>query len=453
MRDLTQGSIPKALIGFALFVSVSMVFQTLYFLADLYWVGHLGKDAVAAVGLAGNLTFIVLALTQMLGVGTTTLISHAAGQKDQAAAQLAFDQSTLLSLVTGLAFMATTFALKNAYCSWLAASPSIRDLAGQYLSWFIPAMFLQFGLVSIGAGLRGTGIIKPTVLISSGTVLLNIVLAPMLIFGWPAGHKFGIAGAAIASFIALAFGVLGFVLYFVRHEKFFTFENMDLKPHAPTLKRLLVIGVPAGAEFILMSVYLISVYWVIRGFGPAAQAGFGIGARVMQSLFLPVVAVAFATAPIAGQNFGAKKFDRVRQTFKISALIAIGLMGTFTILCQLAPNALLYPFSSDPAVQSVGMEYLRIISWNFVAAGLSFVASSMFQALGNTLPAFLSSCSRLLIFLVPVLVISHRADFQLRHVWYISLASVLFQCVLTLSLLAREFNKKAPLEEARTAIA
>src|SRR6266702_874493 len=107
MKDFTQGSVTKHLLHMSAFLAASMLVQTLYLLADLYWVGHLGKEAIAAVGLAGNLTMIVLALTQMLGVGTTTLISHAAGQKDQAAAQLAFDQSTLLSLVTGLAFMAT----------------------------------------------------------------------------------------------------------------------------------------------------------------------------------------------------------------------------------------------------------------------------------------------------------------------------------------------------------
>src|SRR5258707_8442072 len=113
MRDLTQGSIPKALIGFALFVSVSMVFQTLYFLADLYWVGRLGKEAIAAVGLAGNLTFIVLALTQMLGVGTTALISHAAGRKDRERVDFVFNQSLVMSTIVGLVFGIAAFSLRK----------------------------------------------------------------------------------------------------------------------------------------------------------------------------------------------------------------------------------------------------------------------------------------------------------------------------------------------------
>src|SRR5919201_6471309 len=105
MQDLTSGSITRHLLKTTSFMLVTMVFQTLYFLVDLYWVGRLGTSAVAGVAIAGNLTFIVMALTQMLGVGTTTVVSHAAGRKDRAAAQLLFNQSQVLAMVTGVAFL------------------------------------------------------------------------------------------------------------------------------------------------------------------------------------------------------------------------------------------------------------------------------------------------------------------------------------------------------------
>src|SRR5580765_3324915 len=104
MHDLTTGSVTRHLLKTASFMLVTMVFQTLYFLVDLYWVGRLGKEAVAGVGVAGNLTFIVLAISQMLGVGTTTLVSHAAGRKDHERALLVFNQSLVLSAVVGAAF-------------------------------------------------------------------------------------------------------------------------------------------------------------------------------------------------------------------------------------------------------------------------------------------------------------------------------------------------------------
>ena len=145
------------------FLAVSVVVQTLYLLADLYWVGHLGKEAIAAVGVAGNITMIVLALTQMLGVGTTTLISQAAGRKDQPHAELAFNQSFVMSIVIALALGVVGFILRPVYCDWLSADAETATLAKAYLLWFLPGLLLQFPLVALGSALRATGIIKPAV--------------------------------------------------------------------------------------------------------------------------------------------------------------------------------------------------------------------------------------------------------------------------------------------------
>ncbi len=121
MQDLTTGSITRHLLKTASFMLVTMVFQTLYFLVDLYWVGRLGKEAVAAVGIAGNLTFIVLAISQMLGVGTTALVSHAAGRKDHERALLVFNQSQVLSVLVGGIFLIVFMALRGSYAASLGA--------------------------------------------------------------------------------------------------------------------------------------------------------------------------------------------------------------------------------------------------------------------------------------------------------------------------------------------
>ena len=121
MQDLTTGSIPRHLLKTSSFMLVSMVFQTLYVLVDLYWVGRLGTAAVAAVAISGNLMFIVLAATQMLGVGTTTLVAHAAGRKDRDRARLVFNQSQVVSLVVGGLFFATAMVLRNAYAAAMSA--------------------------------------------------------------------------------------------------------------------------------------------------------------------------------------------------------------------------------------------------------------------------------------------------------------------------------------------
>jgi len=151
MQDLTTGSVTRHLLQTTSFMLVTMVFQTLYFLVDLYWVGRLGKESVAAVAVSGNLTFIVLALSQMLGVGATTVVSHAAGRKERDRAVLLFNQSQVLSLLAGVVFLAAGMLLRNPYANALSADRTTASLASDYLLWFIPAMALQFPLVSMGS--------------------------------------------------------------------------------------------------------------------------------------------------------------------------------------------------------------------------------------------------------------------------------------------------------------
>jgi len=189
-----------------------------------------------------------------------------------------------------------------------------------------------------------------------------------------------------------------------------------------------------------MAVYLFVVYLLSRPFGAAAQAGFGIGSRIMQALFMPIVALAMGAAPIAGQNFGARNVDRVRQTFRTSAAIAAGVMLVFVGICQIAPDALIRFFADDTQVVAVGGEYLRIVSWNFVASGVVFVAASMFQALGNTVPSLMASIVRITIVIVPALLLSRLPGFELRWIWYLTVVSVLLQLTVALVLLRREFR-------------
>jgi Na+-driven multidrug efflux pump len=215
---------------------------------------------------------------------------------------------------------------------------------------------------------------------------------------------------------------------------------------------MLKVGLPAGAEFALMAAYLFIVYAVSRPFGSAAQAGFGIGMRIVQAGFLPVVALGFAVAPVAGQNVGAHLPARVRQTFLSAASLAGSLMLFLALLCHLAPAAMVRFFSSDPQVVAVGEEYLRIVSWSFIASGITFVGSSMFQALGNTLPPLGTSVLRLVLVGLPLLWLAPQPGFSLRWIWYLSVLSVTLQMVVNLLLLHREFRLRFGLVRAVPAI-
>jgi putative MATE family efflux protein len=440
MQDLTTGSVTTHLLKTTGFMLVSMVFQTLYVLVDLYWVGRLGTDAVAGVAISGNLMFLVLAATQMLGVGATTLVSHAAGRKDRERANAVFNQAQGLSMFTGLAFLVVAFASRRAFVAFMSADAETTRQAIAYLDWMIPAMALQFTMVAMGAALRGTGNFKPGMVVQTATVIINMLLAPIFIFGWGTGYAMGVGGAAVATLVAIVFGVAWLATYFAGPNAFLRFSPRQWWPDLAAWADMLKIGLPSGAEFAMTAVYLAIVYSVIRPFGPSAQAGFGIGLRIMQSGFLPVVALGFAVAPVAGQNFGARRPDRVRKTFRVAALMAAVGMALFAVLAHIAPAALVGVFSSDPAVIAFGDEYLRISSWNFIASGLIFVTASMFQAMGNTLPSLVTSGTRVVAVAVPAFLLSRLPGFEMRWIWYMSVAAVALQMCLNLLILQREFR-------------
>ena len=440
MQDLTTGSLSRHLLTTTGFMLVSMVFQTLYVLVDLYWVGRIGTAAVAAVAISGNMMFIVLAATQMLGVGTTTLVSHATGRRDRAHAILVFNQAQVLSVLAGVLFLVVAFVTRDLYTSALSADQETKRLANQYLAWFIPAMALQFGLVAMGAALRGTGNFRPGTVVMTATVILNAIIAPFLMFGWVFGIELGVAGAAVATLVSIVVGVAWLALYFLPGESYLKFTSRDWAPRFRLWADLLKIGLPAGAEFGLMAVYLAIVYAVSRPFGASAQAGFGIGLRILQACFMPIVALGFAVAPVAGQNFGARYADRVRQTFRVAALMAFSGMLCLAVITWLTAGAMVRVFSSEAGVIAFGVEYLHVMCWSFIASGVIFVSSSMFQAMGNTIPSLVTSATRILLVAVPVLLLSRMPGFQLWWIWYISATAVFLQLAMNLLLLRREYR-------------
>jgi putative MATE family efflux protein len=303
-------------------------------------------------------------------------------------------------------------------------------------------MALQFLMVAMGAALRAVGNFKTGTVVGTVTVILNMVLAPFLIFGWGTGRPLGVAGAAISSLVAIVVGNVWLAAYFLPRDAYLRFETADWKPRFDLWKRMLAIGLPTGFEFGVTAVYLAIVYTVTRPFGAAAQAGFGIGMRILQAGFMPVVALGFSVAPVAGQNFGARETTRVRHTFRDAATMALGFMAIVTIACQTVPEAMVRVFSTDADVVAIGVEYLRIISWASPASGLIFVASSMFQAMGNTVPSLISSGARITLVAALTLILAPMPEFALHWIWYLSAASVVVQLALSLAFLRREFARR-----------
>jgi putative MATE family efflux protein len=452
MKDLTQGSIVSHILNMAPPIVAGMVTIMICQLVDLYFVAGLGEAAIAGVAAAGNLGFLINGPMQVLGVGTVALIAQAVGRKDWADANLVFNQSLGLAALCGLLTLVLGTALAGGYMRMVAADEATVAAGATYLIWLMPALALQFFVQVMGAALRGTGIVRPTMMVQILAVIINIALAPVLITGWGTGHALGVAGAGLASSLAVLIGALMLWMYFRRLERYVGVDLAHLRPRLRQWKRILNVGVPAGGEFAIIFIWMGVIYYVLRDFGAAAQAGFGIGTRVLGLIQMPALAIALAAGPIAGQSFGAGNAARVRETFTTAAMIATSVMVTFTILAQWQPGLLLGGFASDPETIAVAILFLQMVSLNLVAQGFTFVSNSMFQGLGNTKPVLLSSGARLITYALPVLWLSARPGFRMEYVWYLSNLTTALQAALSLWLLHLEFRKRlAPLKSASPA--
>ena len=419
-----------------------MVVQVAYFVTDLKFVSMLGNEVAGGFSVAGNLWFFVLALTQILNVGTAAMVSHAVGAQQHERANLVFNQSLMLSVFMGIFVLVLLYTVAHPYMHMESADAVVAQAGIDYLLGVTPGLGIQFLMIAMFATLRGTGIVKPTMIIQFITVGLNILFAAILTIGWLTGKPYGAFGAGLATTFATVIGVIISAYYFHRHEKYVSFHRAQIKPNAEVLKRLFFIGLPIGLEFMFMSLVMIVMYWVIRDFGANAQAGLAEGQGALRFIMLPAMAVAFAAAPIAGQNFGAGKPARVRETFNWTVGMSIGIMLVLTVFCQFGSHLLMHIFTYEDEVVAVGATMLMITSWNFAANGIIFSCSSMFQGLGNTWPTIGSSIIRVFVFIAPVIWLSKQPHFELVHVWYLSVCSMFLQAIVSYTLLRREFHRK-----------
>jgi len=298
--------------------------------------------------------------------------------------------------------------------------------------------------VPASTALRGTGVVKPATRAQIFAVFVHVALAPVLIAGWGTQHPLGVAGAGLASSIAMVASAVILVIYFLRHQRdLFAGSLQDWKPKIPIWKRIVQIGVPSGAESALGIANSALIYWLLRDFGPAAQAGFAIGSRLLDVIMVPAKSIAFATVPIAGQNFGARDFARVRGTFRFAVLANVAAAVVALIICQWQAPFLTGLFTSEPPALERGAEYLRLVSWTLLAQSVALSCWALFRALGTTTLSLAGASIGFVAFALTALWLHQQARFEVRHVWLLMICTGVLQAAIAFGLLSRQLRGQA----------
>ena len=438
--DLTEGPILKTLVRLAVPVTVSMVMFTVYLMVDLYFVGRLGPEAVAALSISGNAFFIHLGFSAILGTGGMALIAQAFGRKDYDYAARVFKQCILMALMVGVVEAAVGLMIAPAYIKYFGGSGKSLEWGIQYFQIFVISFLFMILLYTIGNCYRGMGNTKTPMIIMLQANLMNIVLDPILIFGWLGLPGMGVRGAALASVISqiYALAIYGYLIFI--KESHINIKgkwqlNLDI------IRKSLYIGVPSGLNHFLLAANLLITFRVISDYGTAALASIGIGFRILQAIYIPVIAVASAMAAIVGQNFGANKYKRITGTFARAWLISTLFMLFCTAVCQTFPDYIIEIFSNDSNVIRFGVIYLRVFSLGFIIVGAIMVFSAVFQGLGKTYPSLIGAVVDNALFAGLVFTLPVYFSWGIQSIWWIKLTTAIIEAVVVAVWLKGELQR------------
>lgn len=438
--DLTAGPILKTLIKLAAPVTIGMLMFTVYLVVDLIFVGRLGPEAVAALSIAGNAFFIHLGLSSILGTGGMVLIAHAFGRKEYERASNVFKQSILLALIVGAAEAACGLLIAPAYIKFFGGTGKSLLWGIQYFQIFAVSFLFMILLYTIGNCFRGMGDTRTPMIIMLQANLLNILLDPILIFGWLGLPSMGVRGAALASLITqiYALGIYGYHI-FVKGSHIQVKGKWRLS--AGIVRKSLFIGVPSGMNHLLLAANLLITYRVISSYGTAAIASVGIGFRILQAIYIPVIALASAMAAIVGQNYGAGNCDRIASVFKRTWTISMVFMILCTLVCRLLPGTIIGIFSSDSEVIRFGVIYLMIFSLGNVMVGTIMVTGAAFQGLGKTYPSLAGAILDNVLFAGLVFTLPAFFNWGIQSIWWIKVTTAAIESLVVALWLKGELQR------------
>jgi putative MATE family efflux protein len=384
-QNFTEGSINRAIFLLSIPMILEMAMESLLAVVDIFFIGLMGdNNAVTAVGLTESVIAIVYSIAMGLGMAATAMVSRRIGEKDKAGAAVAAVNSFYIGGAVAVIFGIVGVLFYKDILRLMGASEEIIAVGSGYTKWMLGGNVTIVALFLVNAVFRGAGnaaIAMHSLWIAN---ILNIILDPILIFGWGPIPAMGVEGAAIATNIGRASGVL-YQLYYLAGEKgIIRIRRDNARVDWQIIRKLLVVSSGNIGQFLISTASWLFLARIIVNFGSAAFAGYQFAIRIIIFTILPSWGMANAAATLVGQNLGANQPDRAEKSVWMAGMLNMIFLGLISITFLIASEGVMRLFSKDTEVISYGAECLKIVALGYVFFGYGMVIIQSFNGAGDT---------------------------------------------------------------------
>ncbi|GHV28501.1 MATE family efflux transporter [Synergistales bacterium] len=431
----------KLLLSVSVPIIVSMLVQSLYNIVDSIFVAHLGEDALTAVSLAFPIQMLMIGVATGTGVGINSFLSRSLGEKNYDHVNKAALNGIFLSWVSSAVFCVFGFVGVEAFFRSQTDIEAILNLGCDYLSIVCVFSFAVFNQVTAERLLISTGRTIYSMLSQILGALTNIILDPIMIFGFLGCPAMGVKGAAIATVIGQTAAVGAAIYFNVTKNPEIKLSPKGFRPSIRIIKNIYAVGLPSIIMGSLGSVMTYMLNLLLMSFTPTAVAIFGVYFKLQSFVFMPIFGLNNGMVPIVAYNYGAKKKARIIETVKLSVMYAVLIMLLGTAIFEIFPEALLALFDASDDMYAIGVPALRIISTHYFFAAFCIVSLSVFQALGSGAESLIVVIARQFALLLPI-AWSLSLSGDVNSIWWTFPITEFVTLLLAAFLMKRVYDRK-----------
>jgi len=410
---LTVGPVSGSILSMMLPMALGILVMIGNGLVDAYFIGQLGYAQLAAVSYAFPVWFVAAGIVMGLGTGTSSVLSRFIGAGDTDSVKQIATHSMVLAVLAGAVVTAIGLLTVESLFGLLGANEESMPYVKEYMTiYYWGSLFL--GIPFIGNSiLRANGDAKTPSLLVASSAVVNAVLDPILIFGWFGFPEMGVAGAALASVISTVTFLMASLWVLIIRDDLLTTIGHSIASMVSSWKQVLHVGLPAIASNLIAPLSAAFVTALVSTYGQEAVAAYGLAGRIEALVIVLLMALGGATAPYVGQNYGAKKYERLVDGFKFSARFALFYAVFCIAFLYFFSGPILSVFTTNEDVIRLAMIQLLICPWGYGFLGVASICNGSFNAFGRPLPAMTISISRTLVVYVPLAyMLAHYFGFQ-----------------------------------------